>query len=148
VALIVKDRIKETTTSTGTGAVILAGAATGFQAFSVIGNGNTTFYTISHDTAGSWEVGVGTYTLSTNSLSRDTVLSSSNSGSLVPFGAGTKDVFVTYPAALANPIVQNNTIIAQNVTLFNNFNGFSVGPVTVLSGYSVTVPSGQTWLII
>ena len=97
-ALVLKDRVKETTTSTGTGTITLAGASTGFQSFSVIGNGNATYYTIYDPVTGAWEVGVGTYTASGTTLSRDTVLESSNSGSLVPFGAGVKDVFVTYPA--------------------------------------------------
>lgn len=95
-ALIVKDRVKETTTTTGTGTLTLAGAETGFQAFSVIGDGNKTFYTITDGT--DWEVGIGTYTLSGTTLSRDTILESSNSGSAVNWGAGDKDVFCTYPA--------------------------------------------------
>lgn len=97
-ALVVKDRVKETTTSTGTGAVTLAGAATGFQSFSAIGTGNQTYYTIAGQTGSEWEVGIGTYTSSTTSLSRDTILASSNSGSAVNFSAGTKDVFCNYPA--------------------------------------------------
>jgi hypothetical protein len=99
--LVVKDRVKETTATTGTGTVTLAGAATGFQSFYVIGDGNTTYYTIAGQTGNEWEVGIGTYTASGTTLSRDTVLSSSNSGSLVAFSAGTKDVFVTYPAGLS-----------------------------------------------
>ena len=95
-ALIVKDRVKETTTTTGTGTLTLAGAETGFQAFSVIGDGNKTFYTITDGT--SWEVGIGTYTSSGTTLSRDTILESSNAGSAVNWGAGSKDVFCTYPA--------------------------------------------------
>jgi hypothetical protein len=95
-ALIVKDRVKETTTTTGTGTVTLAGAVTGFQSFSVIGDGNTTYYAIV--LGAEWEVGIGTYTASGTTLSRDVVLESSNSGSLVNFGGGAKDVFVTYPA--------------------------------------------------
>lgn len=98
-ALVVKDRVKETTTTTGTGTLTLAGAVTGFQAFSVIGDGNTTYYTITDGT--NWEVGVGTYTSSGTTLSRDTILESSNSGSAVDWVAGTKDVFVTYPAERA-----------------------------------------------
>lgn len=98
-AFLVKDRVKETTTTTGTGTVTLAGAATGFQSFAAIGNGNSTFYCIAAQTGTEWEVGIGTYTSSGTTLSRDTVLSSSNSGSLVNFSAGTKDVFVTYPAS-------------------------------------------------
>lgn len=95
-ALVLKDRVKETTTTTGTGTITLAGASSGYQSFSSIGNGNTTYYTIAGGTE--WEVGLGTYTSSGNTLSRDTVLSSSNGGILVNFSAGTKDVFVTYPA--------------------------------------------------
>lgn len=97
-ALVVKDRVKETTTTTGTGTVTLAGASAGFQSFSVIGDGNTTYYTIVDQTNSTWEVGIGTYTASGTTLSRDTVLESSNAGSLVNFAAGSKDVFVTYPA--------------------------------------------------
>lgn len=95
-ALVLKDRVKETTTTTGTGTVTLAGAVSGFQSFSVIGNANTTYYAIIGDTE--WEIGIGTYTSSGTTLSRDTVLASSNSGSLVSFSAGTKTVFCDYPA--------------------------------------------------
>lgn len=95
-ALVVKDRVKETTTTTGTGTLTLAGATVGFQSFSVIGNGNTTYYAITDGT--NWEVGIGTYTSSGTLLSRDTILESSNGGAAVNWGAGSKDVFVTYPA--------------------------------------------------
>jgi hypothetical protein len=95
-ALIVKDRVQETSTTTGTGTFTLAGAVTGFQSFSVIGNANTTYYAIIMDS--SFEIGIGTYTSSGTTLSRDTVLESSNAGSLVNFSAGTKSVFCTYPA--------------------------------------------------
>lgn len=98
-ALVVKDRVKETTTTTGTGTITLAGASSGFQSFSVIGDGNTTYYAIVGGTE--WEVGVGTYTASGTTLSRDTILESSNSGSAVNFSAGTKSVFVTQPAERA-----------------------------------------------
>ena len=100
-ALVVKDRVRETTTTTGTGTVTLGGAATGFQSFSVIGDGNTTFYTIQLANTNEWEVGIGTYTSSGTTLSRDTILESSNGGTAVNFSAGTKDVFVTYPAEKA-----------------------------------------------
>ena len=104
-ALIQADRVKDTTTSTSTGAVTLSGTApTGFQSFnSGVGNGNSCYYTIADQSGANWEVGIGTYTNSTTSLSRDTVLASSNAGSLVNFTAGTKDVFVTYPASRAIP---------------------------------------------
>lgn len=95
-ALTLRDRVKETTTTTGTGTITLAGAVAGFQSFSAVGNGNTTYYAIVGDTE--WEVGVGTYTSSGTTLSRDTILSSSNSGSAVSFSAGEKEVFVTLPA--------------------------------------------------
>ncbi len=93
-ALVLKDRVKETTSTAGTGSITLAGPVQGYQGFSVIGNGNTTYYTIAGTSE--WEVGIGTY--SGGVLSRDTVLGSSANGSKVAFSAGVKDVFVTYPA--------------------------------------------------
>jgi len=98
-ALVVKDRVQEITATTGTGTITLAGAVLGYQTFATVGNGNTTYYTIVDLTAGDWEVGIGTYTASGTTLSRTTVLSSSNAGSLVSFAAGTKNVFVTYPSS-------------------------------------------------
>lgn len=109
-ALVLKDRVKETTTTTGTGTVTLAGAATGFQSFSVIGDGNTTYYTIAGTSE--WEVGIGTYTASGTTLSRDTVLASSNSNNLVSFSAGSKDVFVVYPAGYAVATATGQTFTA------------------------------------
>ena len=101
-ALVLADRVRETTTTTGTVAVVLAGAYPSFQSFlAAVGNGNTTYYAISNLAAGEWEVGVGTYTSSGNTLSRDTVLSSSNAGSPVNFSAGSKDVICTQPAERA-----------------------------------------------
>jgi hypothetical protein len=154
--IIVKDRVKETTTTTGTGTITLAGAVTGFQAFSVIGDGNETFYTIQDSIAGDWEVGIGTYTSSGTTLSRDTVLDSSNSGSLVDFAAGTKDVFVTYPAERTitgggggiGALVVNATTVTENYTIATGTNAQSVGPITVESGKSVTISSGQRWLVV
>jgi hypothetical protein len=152
--IIVKDRVKETTTTTGTGTITLAGAVSGFQAFSVIGDGNETFYTIAG--GGEFEVGIGTYTASGTTLSRDTVLESSNSGSLVNFSAGTKDVFVTYPAERTitgggggiGALVVNATTVTQNYTIATGTNAQSVGPITVESGKSVTISSGQRWLVV
>ena len=100
-ALVVADRVKETTTTTGTGTVTLLGVTSGYQSFSVIGDGNSTYYTIAGQGTTEWEVGIGTYTSSGTTLSRSTILSSSNSGSLVNFSAGIKDVFCTYPASIA-----------------------------------------------
>jgi hypothetical protein len=96
-ALVLKDRVKETTTTQGTGTITLLGAVQGYQGFSSIGIGNTTYYCIQSTT--DWEVGIGT--VGAVSLTRDTVLASSNNGSLVGFGSGTKDVFCTYPAGKA-----------------------------------------------
>ena len=154
--LVVKDRVRETSTTTGTGTFTLAGAVTGFQSFSAIGNGNTTFYTIALQGGSEWEVGIGTYTSSGTTLSRTTVLASSNSGSLVNFSAGTKDVFVTYPAGRTitgggggvGALIVNDTTAIENYTVATGNNALSVGPVTVASGITITVSSGQRWVVI
>lgn len=98
------DRVRDTTSTTGTGTVTLANAPpTGYRSFaSVLSNGNTCFYTIAHQTANEWEVGVGTYTSVSTTLARTTVLSSSNAGSAVSFSAGTKDVLLSLPAAFSD----------------------------------------------
>lgn len=103
-ALIIKDRVKVTSGITGTGTATLGAAAIGFQDFSVIGDTNTTYYTIALQSGSEWEVGIGTVTDTGGGvyeLSRDTILESSNAGSAVNFSVGTKDVFVTYPAERA-----------------------------------------------
>ena len=115
-ALVVADRVKETTTTTGTGTVTLLGASTGFQSFAAVGDGNTTYYTIAGQTGSEWEVGIGTYTSSGTTLSRTTVLSSSNGGSLVNFSAGTKDVFVTYPSS-RSVYVDGTSVVPSNSAL-------------------------------
>jgi hypothetical protein len=97
-ALVLKDRVRVTSSTTGTGTFTLGTVAAGFQDFSVIGDGNTTYYAIQNSGDNTWEVGIGTYTASGTTLSRDTILESSNGGTAVNFAAGTKDVFVTYPA--------------------------------------------------
>ena len=141
-ALVVKDRVRETTTTTGTGTITLGGAATGFQSFSVIGDSNTTFYTIQLSNTNEWEVGIGTYTLSGTTLSRDTILESSNSGSAVNFSAGSKDVFVTYPAEKAiylgnlptKMVVTKRDTTTADVALANGFL-----PVLNRSGSTINV---------
>jgi hypothetical protein len=155
-SFVLADRVKETTTTTGTGTVTLLGASTGFQSFSAIGNTNTTYYTIAGQTTSEWEVGIGTYTSSGTTLARTTVISSSNTGALVNFSAGTKDVFVTYPAEYtANAIgggigaVQLNAdTVTVSGTIATGQNGLSVGPLTINSGVSITVSSGQQWVVI
>lgn len=114
-AFVLKDRVKETTTTTGTGIYTLAGAVTGYQSFSVVGDGNTTYYTVTDDT--NWEVGIGTYTASGTTLSRDTILESSNAGSAVNWGAGSKDVFVTYPAERSLYVDGSSIVPASSATL-------------------------------
>jgi hypothetical protein len=129
-AIVLKDRVKETSTTTGTGTITLLGAAEGYQAFSAIGNGNTTYYAIVNPEDGTWEVGTGTYTASGTTLSRTTVFESSNAGALVDFGLGTKDVFVTYPAERAiyeepsgNTLIDGGplTVVGAGVTAYTSF---------------------------
>jgi hypothetical protein len=116
-AFVVADRVKETTTTVGTGDVALAGAAFGFRTFaSGVGNSNTTYYAIVSQTANEWEVGYGTLDATSANLARTTVFASSNSGSLVTFSAGTKDVFVTQPAA--RTLVQVNGGASTNGILY------------------------------
>jgi hypothetical protein len=166
-SLVLADRVRETTTTTGTGTITLAGATTGFQSFAVIGNGNVTYYTIAGLGTNEWEVGIGTYTSSGTTLSRTTVLSSSNGGSLVSFSAGSKDVFVTYPAGksvyqdsdktntasapqirASNGIVVNSKTVAVSYTIASGDCAMSAGPMTINSGITVTVSSGSRWVVL
>jgi hypothetical protein len=151
-ALVLADRVKETTTTTGTGTVTLLGASTGFQSFAAVGDANTTYYTIAAQTGTEWEVGIGTYATSGTTLARTVVLSSSNSGSAVDFSAGTKDVFVTYPSERAviggEGYVENSATVAVSSTITAGNNAMSAGPVTINSGITVTVPSGSRWVVV
>lgn len=151
-AFVLADRVRETTTTTGTGTVTLAGAVTGFQTFAAIGNANITYYTIAGQGTSEWEVGIGTYTSSGTTLSRTTVLASSNAGALVNFSAGTKDVFCDYPAGRAviggMGYIENANTISVSSTINTGNNAISGGPVTVNSGVTVTVPSGSTWTVV
>ena len=138
-ALVLADRVRETSTTTGTGTITLAGAVYGYQSFSAVGNANQTYYTIFDQTSGDWEVGIGTYTSSGTTLSRTTVLSSSNSGSLVPFGAGTKDVFVDYPAGRS---VYRDT--ANTYTVQQAFDALTANTATLVAGTVNSIPSVGT----
>lgn len=162
-ALVLADRVKETTASTGTGTITLDGAALGFQSFSVIGDGNTTYYTIASNGSSEWEVGIGTYTSSGTTLSRDTVLASSaGAPNKTSFSAGTKDVFVTYPAERSvysngTNIVPDNAAVllpssggtgqssltANNVILGNGTS--AVQFVAPGSSGNVLTSNGTTW---
>jgi len=142
-ALVVNDRVKEETTTTGTGTVSLDGADTGFETFvSGIGDGNETYYCI---TGGSeFEVGRGTVTDATpDTLSRDTVISSSNGDALVNFSAGAKSVFCTYPASKApSPSMDATAYInTHNSTISEDQNIDSAvlaGPVTITGNVTAT----------
>lgn len=103
-AFVVSDRVRETSASVGTGAFVVTGAFTGYTTFAAtIGNGNSTYYAITNDSLGEWEVGVGTF--NSGAISRDLILTSSNNNLIVNFGAGSKEVFCTLPAERA---VYNN----------------------------------------
>jgi hypothetical protein len=116
-ALVVFDRVKESSNTVGTGTVVLAGAQTGYQSFAVVGDGNQTYYTIAGQTTSDWEVGIGTYYSGNLSLSRDVVLASSNANAAVSLLPGTKDVFITYPAEYA--VYANNSPAAGQVLTGN-----------------------------
>jgi len=132
-ALVVADRVKETTTTTGTGTVTLLGASTGFQSFAVIGDANTTYYTIAGQTGSEWEVGVGTYSSSGTTLARTTVLSNSSATqpSALSFSAGTKDVFVTYPSERAVYTDAAGTTITPNTASVLGLVSGGTGAATV-----------------
>ena len=136
-ALVINDRVKETTTTTGTGAVSLGGAVTGFETFAAgVGNSNTTYYAIVHQTAAEFEVGLGTLDGDSSDLTRTTVISSSNSDSAVDFAAGTKDVFCTIPASkLIFEDANNDATIGRNLTV--------TGDLTV-SGDDITMATNTS----
>jgi len=121
-ALVLKDRVKETTTTTGTGAISLGGAVANFQAFSaVLSNADTTYYAIVDTTNTAFEVGLGTYASSGNTLTRTTVLESSNSGSAVTLSAGSKTIFIAYPAEKAVYEESDGSVLIENLELNANF---------------------------
>ncbi len=97
------DRVQETSNTAGTGAMTLLGAAASYQDFSVVGDGSLVYYAIAEQSGTDWEIGIGTYTLAGTTLSRDTVLSSSNGGALVSFAGNDMDVFLTQPSGILNP---------------------------------------------
>ena len=144
-ALIVNDRVKETSTTTGTGTFSLAGAEAGFETFvSGIGTTNTTYYAIELNSAGEYEVGIGTVTDATpDTLSRTTIISSSNSDAAVNFSAGTKNVFCTLPAKRTMSPVMTATgyVVTHASTLDEDQtldSGVLAGPVTVTGTQTIT----------
>lgn len=177
-ALILSDRVQETASAPGTGTVTLLGAVTGFQPFSTgVGNGNTCYYTIADQAGSNWEVGIGTYSSSGNTLTRTTPLSGSST-TPVNFSSGIQNVFVTYPAekaVIANnnpgsagyvltangtgvaptwqqislnpPIFENITTISSNQVIATGYSGSSVGPMYINPSVSVTIAAGQKWVV-
>ena len=144
-AFVVNDRVKQTSTTTGTGTFSLTGTEVGFETFVTgIGNANSTFYAIALDGTAEFEVGIGTVTdAGTDTLSRDTVISSSNSDNKVDFSAGTKTVFCTYPAkrapsasmTAATYVNTHSATISDTQTVES---GVLAGPVTVAGTVTVT----------
>jgi hypothetical protein len=140
-SLVLADRVRQTSTTTGSGTFTLDGSVTGFQSFSAIGNGNTTYYTITLDSQ--WEVGIGTYSAGT--LTRDTVISSST-GSKIAFAAGTKDVFVSYPAGKSVNQDANNRVLIPYTSGVTDVGSLNVGNATahtdsgVIAGFTASEP--------
>jgi hypothetical protein len=163
-ALALYDRVQETTATTGTGTITLAGAVSGYQSFAVVGNGNTTYYCITSGAA--WEVGIGTYSTTGPTLARTTVLSNS-AGNTSPISlTGTSTVFITYPSersvnldqstntayapqlAASNGIVVNNQTVNASYSIPSGYSASSAGPITVAGGVTVTVPTGSRWVVL
>jgi len=157
-ALVIADRVRETSTTTGTGTLTLDGAVTGFRTFSsAIGNTNTCYYTITMN--GDWEVGVGT--VGAGTLARTTILKSSNSNNAVNWGAGTKDVFATYPGekavttdgtetltnkTITNPTVNGSSTVGGQINFAEASNNGSnyiglVAPASVSTNLVFTLPA-------
>ena len=144
-ALIINDRVKETSTTTGTGTINLAGASQGFESFVTgIGTTNQTYYCITNSSQTEFETGIGTVTDATpDTLSRDTVISSTNSDNKVNFSAGEKDVFCTIPAKKAMSPVMTATgyVLTHSSTLDEDQtldSGVLAGPVTITGTQTIT----------
>ena len=144
-ALVINDRVKETSTTTGTGTFNLAGAETGYESFvSGVGTTNTTYYAIELNAAGEWEVGIGTVTSgSPDTLSRDTIISSSNSDAAVNFTSGTKNVFCTLPAKKTiSPVMDATTFVVTHASTITEDqtldSGVLAGPVTITGTQTIT----------
>ena len=148
-ALVLKDRVKGWTDSYGEDNFVIFATTNGYQSFSVIGNGNQTYYTVFDPTNYDWEVGIGTYTAATTTLSRDTILSSSNNNLIVSFLPGTKELFVGYPAEKAVTLdtpqtITDKTFVNATVTS-GTINNTTIGATTPASGvFTTLVASGAS----
>jgi hypothetical protein len=140
-AFVINDRVKETTSTLGTGTVTLSGAQLGFQSFSSgIGAGNSTYYSIA--LGSQWEVGIGSLTNATT-FTRDTVISSSNASALVSFTTGIKDIFCSLPAKeTPSPVMDPQTFVNTHATTLTDTqtmqSGVLAGPVSITGTQTVT----------
>jgi hypothetical protein len=137
-ALALNDRVQQTGTANTTVSFTLSGSVTGFQSFAVVGNGNTTYYS-SFDATGNFEVGIGTYATAGPTLTRTTILSSSNAGSAVTF-VGTVNVFVTYPSSKSVNLDASGNVSALGTVSSGTWQGTTVG--VAYGGTGVTSSSG------
>ena len=159
-ALVINNRVRELTSTTGTGAVTLGGAVGGFQTFAAgIGNSNTTYYAISLNTANEWEVGLGTLNGDSSTLTRTTVLESSNGDAAVDFSAGSKEIFCTLPAekavyldASGDPVGVSGGQITDETKTFSNYSNITASRTLTLSSGNnymligaITVDDTYTW---
>jgi cytoskeletal protein CcmA (bactofilin family) len=142
-ALVLNERVKETTITTGTGALSLGGASDGFETFAAgIGNSNTTYYAIFHSTADEFEVGLGTLDGDSSDLTRTTIYASSNSDSAVNFSAGTKTVFCTMPAARSVFLdADGDVTLGANLDVGGNL---TVTGTTTFNGGTLTLGNADT----
>ena len=142
-ALVINDRVKETSITTGTGDFTLAGASQGFESFaSGVGVGNTTYYTIVESGSNNFEVGEGTLSAS-STLQRTTLISSSNSDNAVNFSAGDKDVFCTIPAKKTiSPVMEATKYVVTHASTISEDqtldSGVLAGPVTITATQTIT----------
>jgi len=143
-ALALYDRVQQTGTANTTVSFTLSGSVTGYQSFSVVGNGNTTYYGAT-DTSGNWEVGIGTYSTTGPTLTRTTILSSSNSGSAVTF-SGTVTVFVTYPSGKSVNLDASGNVSALGTVASGTWNGSTI-PVAY-GGTGVTASTGASSVVL
>jgi hypothetical protein len=143
-ALVLLDRVQQTGTANTTVSFTLSGSVTGYQSFTAIGNGNTTYYAAT-DTSGNWEAGIGTYSTTGPTLTRTTILSSSNSGSAVTF-SGTVNVFVTYPASKSVNLDASSNVSALGTVASGTWQGTTVG--VAYGGTGVTTSSGANSVVL
>lgn len=144
-ALALFDRVQETTTTTGTGSLILAGAVPGFQSFAVVGDTNTCYYTIVNGSA--WEVGVGTYSTTGPTLARTTILSNSNADtSPITLTSGSKPVFLTYPAEKSVNLDSSGNVSPLGTVASGTWQGTTVG--VAYGGTGVVASSGANSVMI